>query len=403
MNIIDKIKTQKISCLHFIYYAIKKVTYTILYLIFRILPIKSKLIIFESERDYSDNSWALYKYMRTKYSNYQFVWLTHEKKRYNECKRTKFVYHPYSFTPSSAWYIARAKYIFYTHGLGNYLRPRKEQVIMNLWHGIAIKGTKSNYNKSAPTFTHLIYLGEKNKKAQANFLKCDEKYLVLLGYPRNDILINNKDKGYNNPFTPKDFKGKVVIWMPTYRKCNNKFLSEENCETNTGLPLFNDIEMLKQLNDFLNSINVTIIVKIHHLQTLNDVFQVKFKNIIFVTDNDIAKKNLQLYQVLGKSDALLTDYSSVSIDYLLINRPIGYILDDLEEYEKGRGKFQFENVKEVLAGYHIYNINQLYNFLLEISKEIDSTKKIRNEIIKSMITYQDNQSCERICRFCAIK
>lgn len=404
MNIVDKIKKKikETSLLFVIWLALKKITYIILYSLFRLLPLKSKIIVFASERDYCDNSWALYQYIHSKYSNYQFVWVTLKRKKYNNDKRTKFIYHPYSFTLLSAWYIARAKYIFYTHGLGNDLKIRKNQMVMNLWHGIAIKGTKCETLSSTPPFTHLIYLGEMNKKAQAQFLSCDEKYLVPLGYPRNDILLNNRDKGYNNPFVPKGFNGKVVIWMPTYRKSPNKFLSEDNCETNTGLPLFDSVHALKQLDDFLESINVFVITKIHHLQALNDVFQLKFKNIIFVTDDNLVDKGLQLYQILGKSDALLTDYSSVSIDYLLVDKPMGFIIDDLEEYEKGRGKFQFENVKEVLAGIHIYNIKELHSFLIEISKNIDSTRSMREKIIGSMITYQDNESCERICRFCGI-
>ena len=114
-------------------------------------------------------------------------------------------------------------------------------------------------------------------------------------------------------------------------------------------------------------------------------------------------KKLQLYQIVGKTDALLTDYSSICIDYLLLNRPIGFILDDIKEYEKNRGKFLFEDVKRVLAGKHIYNIEHLYSFLKEVSNNIDSTKNLRDGIIDSMITYQDNNSCKRICEFLGIK
>ena len=242
-----------------------------------------------------------------------------------------------------------------------------------------------------------------NKKAQANFLRCDEKYLIPLGYPRNDLMLDNQGKGYENPFVSEGFKGKVVIWMPTFRKSINKVLSEDNCESNTGLPLFNSLDELEELNHYLASINVCVLTKIHHLQAINPVFTHQFSHLLFITDNDLVEKDIQLYQIIGKTDALLTDYSSISVDYLLLNRPIGFILDDLREYEKGRGRFQFENVKEVLAGKHIYNIKELYHFFYEISTNIDSTQSLRENLSKSMITYQDNHSCERICNFCGIK
>ena len=350
---------------------IKSILLKLIYLFFRFFPLNSKMIILASERDYSDNSWALYQYIYNKYPNYRFIWATLIKKTYDNNSRTKFVYHPYWFTIKSMWYIARAKYIFYTHGLGGNLKIRKGQLVMNLWHGIAIKGTKGGIETSEnkkPLFTHLIYLGDKNKKTQAQFLRCDEKYLIPLGYPRNDLMLNNRSEGCLNPFVPANFTGKVIIWMPTFRKSISKNLSEDSCETQTGLPLFNNINEIQQLNEYLVSINVCILVKIHHLQAINQVFQLNFSNIIFITDNVLEKQNLQLYQIVGKSDALLTDYSSISIDYLLLDQPIGYILDDLEEYEKNRGAFLFDNVKEVFAGTHIYNKEHLYAFLNEISK-----------------------------------
>ena len=140
MKIINKIKNRinETSLLFFVTFVIKRVLSIILYYLFRLFPIKSKLIVFESERDYCDNSWALYHYISSHYSGYEFVWVTHEKKIYNNHKHTKFVYHPFAFTPLSAWYIARAKYIYYTHGLCTNFKKRKRQIVIILWHGIAL-------------------------------------------------------------------------------------------------------------------------------------------------------------------------------------------------------------------------------------------------------------------------
>lgn len=377
-----------------------RIIVNLIYSFFRLFPIEEKLIIFASERDYSDNSFALYEFIHSHYPEYHFVWATLEKNKYNNDERTKFIYHPYKFTFGSAWYISRAKYIFYTHGLGCDLKIRREQIVINLWHGIAIKGKKGGYNKSKPTFSYSIYLGDMNKKTQAMFLGCDEKYLLPLGYPRNDLMLNNKSNGYANPFVPSGFKGKVVVWMPTFRKSISKYLSEDRCETYTGLPLFNSLNDLIILNDYLESIDVCVIAKIHHLQAQNEVFTLKFSRIIFVTDNDLLRNNIQLYQMLGKTDALLTDYSSVYIDYLLLDRPIGFILDDFEDYIRSRGTFLFEKVKDIMPGYHIYEMKQLFLYLKEVSNNIDSTKILREKLLDSMITFQDNKSCERICKFC---
>jgi CDP-glycerol glycerophosphotransferase len=366
------------------------------------LPIDKNLIIFASEKDYCDNSWALYQYIKNNCSKkYYFVWATLEDKKYNDDIRTKFVLHQYHFTFKSAWYIARAKYVCYTHGLGADIKKREGQTILNLWHGIPFKGLKGGFKPSSiesPLFDYAVYLGPENKRTLAQFLSCDEKFMVLLGSPRNDLMLNNKGYGYNNPFVPNDFKGKVIIWMPTFRKSINPALSED-CETSTGLPLLNTVEDINDLNAFLQSQNVSIIVKIHHLQAEEPTFKLHFSNIIFVTDDDIASKGLQLYQMLGLTDALLSDYSSIAIDYLLMDRPMGFILYDLKEYEASRGKFLYKDIRDVLAGDYIYNIEDLHHFVAEVAHGVDSTKEKREELIPKMITYPDNRSCERICKF----
>ena len=48
------------------------------------------------------------------------------------------------------------------------------------------------------------------------------------------------------------------------------------------------------------------------------------------------RKTDKLYELIGISDGLLSDYSSVAVDYLLLDRPLGYVLADYNIYkEKG--------------------------------------------------------------------
>ena len=61
--------------------------------------------------------------------------------------------------------------------------------------------------------------------------------------------------------------------------------------------------------------------------------------------------------MLGSSDALITDYSSVYFDYLLLDKPIGFTVDDMELYIKDRG-FIFNNPEEYMPGKrYIMNMN----------------------------------------------
>ena len=58
------------------------------------------------------------------------------------------------------------------------------------------------------------------------------------------------------------------------------------------------------------------------------------------------KKQIKLYELIGISDGLLSDYSSVAVDYLLLDRPLGYVLADYNIYKEKRG-FVFEDPLEL--------------------------------------------------------
>lgn len=385
---------------------IKELLLRFIYWICRLLPIDRKMIAFESEGDFCDNSRALYDYMLEHTTEYHFVWLVHKditswKESHTNNARTSFVYHNYRLhSLKDILILSCAKYIFYTHGLGLDFRVRKDQKVLNLWHGIPIKGIKRMSNKrQKPQFHYLLCLSEENAPFISKFLECDITYAIPLGYPRNDLLIKHKGIGRQNPFVPTGFNGKVVIWMPTFRKSWNKIISEDNCDNETGLPLLETATALQGFNSFLSSINTHLIVKIHHLQAQKDAFKYNLSNIVFVQDEDILSKQLQLYQIIAKTDALLTDYSSVFIDYLLIDRPIGFILDDMEKYKNNRGEFLYSPITDLMAGTHIYNIKQLKDFFSDIATGVDNTKGIRNAIRRKMIKYHDGNSCERIATF----
>lgn len=377
-----------------------KIFVRLCYRLFSLLPIDKNLVLFESEGDFCDNSWVLYQYLLLHRSQYHFVWLCYDRRTLKQNfgnSRTKF-YLLYGLR--GTWHLSRAKYIFYTHGLGDGLR-REGQFVLNLWHGIAIKGLKSiPSTQESPFFNYLLCLGKKNIATQAAFLSCRKNIVIPLGYPRNDLLLDNLSSGYLNPFSPTDFRGKLILWMPTFRASINSNLSQQNVDTETGLPLLVSEEILKNFDEILHGMNVVILVKIHHLQAAKVVFNQKYANIIFLTDQDLQKNGLQLYQIVGKSDALISDYSSIAIDYLLADKPMGFILDDMDMYVKSRGAFLYEDIRAVLGGHHIYTLNELQLFIQEIADGKDSKKVYRHQVLSEMIEYPDNQSCQRIVEFC---
>jgi len=97
------------------------------------------------------------------------------------------------------------------------------------------------------------------------------------------------------------------------------------------------------------------------------------------------------------TDALITDYSSISTDYMLLSRPIIYVLDDYEEYQKARG-LSPENALDLLVGYHVMNISDLENAITEVYTGIDKYADARDKLLLLMHTHADGNASKRIIK-----
>jgi CDP-glycerol glycerophosphotransferase len=104
---------------------------------------------------------------------------------------------------------------------------------------------------------------------------------------------------------------------------------------------------------------------------------------------------VQLYQFISMADVMISDYSSISIDFLLKDKPIVFTLDDYKEYDKSRGLFP-KNAIDYMKGYHVYNQKELEESISEIAEEVDTYKDDRDAIMKDYHTYTDGNSSKRI-------
>ena len=362
----------------------------VLYAFFRLFPINRRLIVFESEPDFCDNTWALYQYLKGG-KKYRFIWVVAYPERYDNTSDTVFISRlgP-GLRLKSYYYHARAAFLIFSHcTLPDHIR-NKDQVLIYTSHGCAIKAGKG---AGSLHFDYTLSLGKNVIGAQAAFCGCDREIVIPLGYPRNDILLQNRGTGGENPFSTGKNR-KVILWMPTFRASPREAISEDSCDTQTGLPLFVDNESLDELNSFLQENDVEIILKIHHLQSRKPTYERSYSHLVFLTDEAIRKKGLQLYEIVGKSDALITDYSSISFDYYLVDKPIGFILDDMASYQSDRG-FVWDDILQVMPGHHIFDKDAFFRFLQEVMSGEDRFASKREETMHFVFDNPDGRSSER--------
>lgn len=120
-----------------------------------------------------------------------------------------------------------------------------------------------------------------------------------------------------------------------------------------------------------------------------------FNNIKVINNEFFEKNGVMLYELLGMADKLITDYSSVYIDYLILDKPIGFFIPDLKKYSNDRGFYE-NNLNESLPGPILEQDNDLINFIINNEDNYSQKRKIINEKYNK---YKDNKNSERILNY----
>lgn len=360
-----------------------------------IIPKNSKIWVFGGwygER-FADNSRYFFQYIfknKEKYGLENVIWVTRNKKIISELENEGYeVYHTWSF--KSIWYHLRSPIFIYDQSLDD-LNPffLHRGNLVYLWHGFPLKRigkfTHSSKNRYSAYYLKLVQIAEKlfpgltirygGKKsyllAQSEFaskilreaLDIPNERTILAGYPRNDLLTQEKSDEYyfrdeliiiSKIKKLKDKGFKICFYAPTFR---------DNAPT-----MFfgtTDLVEIQKLQKFLINNYLVLITKFHFANHQGAILknEPNFINL---------DSSIDIYPFLPITDILITDYSSIAFDFLYLNRPIIYFPYDLEYYtNQDRGLlFDYE---DFTPGPKVYNLDKLKNILKEFSDDSFSDK-----------------------------
>lgn len=364
-------------------------------------------------QDCTDNTKAFFEYlMKNRYNEkYEIIWMVSEKQKFKHLhyKNVKYVTaeNKYGWSSCKAYYYgATAGFFFYTNHNADLNRYRcKGQKVINFWHGCGYKSSGKNSQNVSPNstmsyFDYALVPGPIFIETKSKYWQCPKEKLLPLGYPRYDWMLQNnllKNEIFEKLFFSIAPKDKVIIWLPTFRKSNLDGYAENKIKMLYPLPAINDANEMVELNSICRNANVILLIKKHPLQTEWLSTKENYSNIFFITDEELKKTDISLYQLLGVCDAMISDYSSAAVDFLLMNRPMAFVLTDFDEYEKARG-FIMENPLEYMPGEKIYNFSDLTIFIQNISNGIDLYSENRKKLLPIMHNQTENY-CERIANY----
>lgn len=117
-------------------------------------------------------------------------------------------------------------------------------------------------------------------------------------------------------------------------------------------------------------------------------------------NDEMLTKRIQTNELLEQTDAMITDYSGIYYDYLLLGRPVGITLDDFQAYRDQKG-FVFEDPLSVLQGRRIYNTDDFVHFIEEVAIGIDEYKEDRAKANSLVNKSMNGESAKRVVDFIA--
>lgn len=354
-------------------------------------------ILFESAPNISDNTLYVFNEMLKRGLNkkYKFIWALNNEdgnieNPFEGVKNVKVV--------SRRSFLFKYYYSYFAKCLicCNHFLPKrnKKQKVVYLAHGATVKDVRGDNYEVPESYKNDkgITLSDFTAKYDSKTLNAPSDFMLPLGYPRNDILFEEKID-LEKLFGIK--ADKFIYWLPTFRRHKND--SKRVCSS-ISIPVIHNEDNAVRLNEAAKENNVAIIVKPHPAQDLSYIKEMSLSNILFIDNSFLNKNGVENYRVLGSSDALLTDYSSVMYDYLLVNKPIGLCWEDIEEYKELEGLiFNDEELESVTRGCSkIYTCDDMLQFIIDLASDNDYLKQQREETRSFLHKYTDANSTARV-------
>lgn len=371
---------------------LRKITISLISLFNLAIPKKNNRVFFKSKPDYSGNCKALSDYILDGNLPYEIIWSIKK-----EIGNTSFITVTTS-TLKELFYYFTSKYVITTHN--EMIGPiARNQIYISLWHGMPFK--------------KICYLGEFDHKGMVDYSairiatsevmrsvisasfreKANNVYVT--GQPRNDFLfkpVRLTDLGIKN------CQGKKIVMLaPTFRMNNeNKNYSDGDDIIDNNFLRVEDF-CLEQIDSYLEKSGTHLILKLHPYEEVYFKGVAKLSpNITIIDSDELTQKNIDLNQILPVVDILITDYSSIYLDYLILNKPLIYLVPDVEAYSESRGGFTLEPFDFWTPGDKVTNQLGLLNSIDRIISGNDDFAQKRHEVNSIINKYNDGGNSQRV-------
>lgn len=288
----------------------------------------------------------------------------------------------------------RAKFLVGSHPPHDffpYLWSEKK-IFINAWHGTPLKSVfyadlneKENNLKSIDSLnkrTNAFIVS--SRLEAATITECfliNPKKLVFTGHPRNDCLLNSFNQNSDLSIILGDSLPKyekIILYCPTYRRNNSTVFFPF---TDMNWPYF---------QNFLKNNKLLLLIRGH---ASNDNSKIKFYSDRILNFNFDLCEDVNSF--LPCVDIMVTDYSSLYIDFLLLDKPCIFIPYDIDSYIQDRG-FLYDDYDFWAPGEKARTCSQFIDAIVRILHGVDHHVEQRQILCKLFHYHQTENSCEKL-------
>ncbi|MBI2642067.1 MAG: CDP-glycerol glycerophosphotransferase family protein, partial [Candidatus Wildermuthbacteria bacterium] len=223
----------------------------------------------------------------------------------------------------------------------------------------------------------------------ASAFKVRKEQVFMAGFPKNDVYFANipgaeigVDKETLSKLRELKKPGsqfKTVLYAPTWRDTG-------------GDSFFEKPDDLKALDDFLFEGHLFFFLKLHPLaqkSALAVLPGAEYRNIVFVDPDSDADPLLPFV------DILVTDYSGIYFEFLLLDKPVVFFPFDYEKYVT-RDRELYFNYEEATPGPRVSTFPDLLEALRKTSHGWDEYGVLREKVRNMCYQYRQGNAADRV-------
>lgn len=286
------------------------------------------------------------------------------------------------FFTIKAYYLATARFAFLNDTFMPLARLNfsRKTVIVQLWHGQGIlkkfvldteleASVRKSALKCAEKYNYVVVSSENIVPICAGAFGVEKEKCLPFGQPASDALYKNTSTHFYDTFP--ELKGKkTVLYAPTFR---DDRAADKQILENFDVEKFN-----KELGG-----EYSLVIRLHpQIHT-----SVPEKGVYNATDYD------DVNELIRECDVLITDYSSICMEFSMLAKPMLFFAYDLEKYKNDRDLyFDYESY---VPGKVVKTFDELVEALKKNDFDSEKNKKFR----EFNFDYFDGKSSARLADF----